>query len=135
MRYLPARARWAILVASRLYRGIGRRLRRRQRNNPLPDRVVVPWFEKLGLVATATLSWLRVTLFPSTAGAPVRYRDHLLGLPGNTDTDKGADKGADSPTVEAEASSSPGETDKERRAGNGKGAVVKQSSHVVEHTH
>ena len=58
MGYLPMRARWAILVASRLYRGIGRRLRRRYDNNPLRGRVVVPWLSKLGLVASATWSWL-----------------------------------------------------------------------------
>lgn len=62
MRFLPLRARWAVLVASRLYRGIGRRLRRQQRCNPLRGRVVVPWFEKLGLVARATGVWLLVTL-------------------------------------------------------------------------
>jgi phytoene synthase len=62
MRYLPARARWAVLVASRLYRGIGRRLRRRHRSNPFHGRVVVPWFEKLGLVTAATASWFRLSL-------------------------------------------------------------------------
>ncbi|MGD8826907.1 MAG: phytoene/squalene synthase family protein [Myxococcales bacterium] len=64
MRFLPPRARWAVLVASRLYRGIGRRLRRRYQSNPLLGRVVVPWFEKLGLVASATLSWLRLSIWP-----------------------------------------------------------------------
>lgn len=64
MRYLPARPRWAILVASRLYRAIGRRLRRRHESNPFVGRVVVPWFHKAALVASATGSWLRVTLAP-----------------------------------------------------------------------
>ena len=42
MRFLPARARWAILIASRLYRGIGRRLRRADRTNPrAPGRLEV----------------------------------------------------------------------------------------------
>lgn len=86
MRYLPARARWAILVASRLYRGIGRRLRRRQQSNPLLGRVVVPWFEKLALAAVATASWFRVSFFRSKTGGLAEYRDFLLGLPGATST-------------------------------------------------
>lgn len=84
MRYLPARARWAILVASRLYRGIGRRLRRRQQSNPLLGRVVVPWFEKAALAAMATVSWFRVSFFRSKTGGLTEYRDFLLGLPGAT---------------------------------------------------
>ena len=82
MRYLPARARWAILVASRLYRGIGRRLRRRRRSNPLLGRVVVPWFAKLGLVASASLSWVRVTLFPPKTRPVLPYRDYLKAVQG-----------------------------------------------------
>ena len=88
MRYLPVRARWAILVASRLYRGIGRRLRRRQRSNPLLGRVVVPWFEKLALVSRATVTWLMVTVWPSrtprASAAPsrvVHQSPHALGHP------------------------------------------------------
>ncbi len=88
MRYLPVRARWAILVASRLYRGIGRRLRRRHRSNPLLGRVVVPWFEKLALVGRATATWLLVTVWPSrtprASAAPPRvvHRNrHALGHP------------------------------------------------------
>ena len=81
MRFLPARARWAVLIASRLYRGIGRRLRRRYRGNPLAGRVVVPWFEKLGLVASATLSWLGLSLWPSWPRIPPQNHDHLDGLP------------------------------------------------------
>lgn len=80
MRYLPARARWAILVASRLYRGIGRRLRRRQQSNPLAGRAVVPWFAKVGLVASATASWFRVTLFPPKTRPMLPYRDYPVGV-------------------------------------------------------
>jgi phytoene synthase len=60
MGFLPARARWAVLVASRLYRGIGRRLRRRQQSNPLLGRVVVPWSAKLLLTLAATGTWCRL---------------------------------------------------------------------------
>ncbi len=86
MRFLPLRARWAILVASRLYRGIGRRLRRRQRCNPLLGRVVVPWFEKLGLVVRATGAWILVTLRLSktarggaASSTVVNQKPHALG--------------------------------------------------------
>lgn len=66
MRFLPARARWAILLASRLYRGIGRRLRRRHNSNPLVGRVVLPWFVKLALFVPTSVSWLRLSLRRST---------------------------------------------------------------------
>ena len=81
MRFLPARARWAILVASRLYQGIGRRLRRRYRSNPLLGRVAVPWFEKVALVAGATGTWLRLTLWRAKEHGPNQLRDYLDGLP------------------------------------------------------
>jgi len=67
--FLPARARWAVLVASRLYRGIGRRLRRRHKSNPLLGRVVLPWFVKLALFVPASATWLRLSLRRSTRPA------------------------------------------------------------------
>ncbi len=81
MRYLPPRARWAVLVASRLYRAIGRRLRRRYDGNALLGRVVVPWFVKLALVVPATASWFRVSLRAPRAPAVSSERDALSGLP------------------------------------------------------
>jgi phytoene synthase len=81
MRFLPTRARWAILVASRLYRGIGRRLRRRQQSNPLLGRVVVPWFEKVALVMRATGTWLRLSIRPPKIRRTRQARDYLDGLP------------------------------------------------------
>jgi phytoene synthase len=81
MHYLPPRARWAILVASRLYRGIGRRLRRRHGSNPMFGRVVVPWFAKLGLVASATWSWFRLSWFPPMTRPVLPYRDYPLDVP------------------------------------------------------
>lgn len=81
MRFLPPRARWAVLVASRLYRGIGRRLRDRHGSNPLKGRVVVPWFEKLALVLSATVVWLRLAVGPPRSRHSQRVRDYLDGLP------------------------------------------------------
>ena len=81
MHYLPPRARWAILVASRLYRGIGRRLRWRHRSNPMLGRVVVPWFAKIGLVASATWSWFRLSWFPPMTRPVLPYRDYPLDVP------------------------------------------------------
>jgi phytoene synthase len=119
MRFLPARARWAILVASRLYRGIGRRLRRRNASNPLRGRVVVPWFEKVGLVAAATASWIRLSL--------VRPRPGLLPADTGTGTGTGTDADAG-----AGAGTHAG-------AGIGTGAaphhVVHPNPHALGHTH
>jgi phytoene synthase len=126
MRYLPARARWAILVASRLYRGIGRRLRRDQQSNPLVGRTVVPWFEKLGLVAAATWSWFRVTIFPPATRPMLPYRDYPLGIPGTrrrTVVD----------TTRVPSSLAP--ADSEQTAGTGSVAVVSGSAHAVGHSH
>ncbi len=69
MSFLPARARWAVLVASRLYRGIGRRLRRRHKSNPLRGRVVLPWFVKLSLLVPASATWIWLSLRRSTRPA------------------------------------------------------------------
>ncbi len=81
MLFLPARARWAILVASRLYEGIGRRLRRRFQSNPLLGRVVVPWSKKLALVVGATGMWLRLAIRPPRASHRKQLREYLDGLP------------------------------------------------------
>jgi hypothetical protein len=81
MRFLPTRARWAVLVASRLYRGIGRRLRRRQHSNPLLGRVVVPWFEKVALVMRATGTWRQLSIRPPKIRRTRQARDYLDGLP------------------------------------------------------
>jgi phytoene synthase len=81
MRFLPARARWAILVASRLYRGIGRRLRTRYQSNPLLGRVVVPWSKKLAIVVGATGMWLRLAIWRPRAPQKRQLRDYLDGLP------------------------------------------------------
>ncbi len=121
MRFLPTRARWAILVASRLYRGIGRRLRRRQSSDPLRGRVVVPWFEKLALVVAATASWVRLSLWPSWTSVDAAYRDDFLQSLPYTGTGAGADAAAD--------------TDTDAVSGTVPGAVVSPTSHVLGHPH
>jgi phytoene synthase len=108
MRFLPPRARWAIVVASRLYRAIGRRLRRRHQSNPFGGRVVVPWFAKIGLVAGATFSWVRLSLFPSRTQSAVANRDYL-----GTGTGTGAGTGT----------------------GTAPATVVMPSGHGLGHTH
>lgn len=141
MRYLPGRARWAILIASRLYRAIGRRLRRSRGSNPLLGRVVVPWFEKLGLVVGATASWFRVTFWPSRTLPTRRYRDHLLGLPGTTPKRAGssADEAVVSDTRAAAVAVADGGADPRNEGGTDAGAVsvtvVSRRSHALGHTH
>ena len=122
MRFLPPRARWAILIASRLYRGIGRRLRRRHQSNPFLGRVVVPWFEKVGLVASGTATWLRVSLFPSRTLVAKKYRDQLgTGTGTGTGTDADVDADADA--------------DADADTGADADAVVSPTGHVLGHSH
>jgi 15-cis-phytoene synthase len=80
-RYIPTRPRLAILVAARLYQGIGRRLMR-EGGDALSGRTVVPAWEKALLVASAAASWLSGALLPQhqalllgsrdSSGAPLR---------------------------------------------------------------
>lgn len=83
LRDIPARSRVAILVASRVYRAIGVRLRRRH-CDALAGRTVVPWPEKLAWGVGAAASALR----PQVLGLlPRGTHDRTLhaalrGLPG-----------------------------------------------------
>ncbi len=83
MRDIPWRFRPAILVASRTYRAIGVRLRRRRPDAPA-GRTVVPWPEKLAWSATAVAASLR----PAMLGITPRWahdralHQPLRGLPG-----------------------------------------------------
>ena len=79
MHYIPRRSRLAILVASRTYRAIGVRLRRR-RCRVMAGRAVVPAWEKARWTASAILHWLR----PSSAENSHRSVLHhaIEGLPG-----------------------------------------------------
>ncbi len=63
MRAIPLRSRLAILVASRVYRAIGRRLLRRG-CDALAGRTIVPAWEKLGWLVAGLLAALR----PRVAG-------------------------------------------------------------------
>jgi phytoene synthase len=62
-RYIPARPRLAIIIAARLYRAIGRRLRRRG-GDALAGRVVVPNWHKALLLFAALGSWTMHVLLP-----------------------------------------------------------------------
>jgi phytoene synthase len=82
MRDIPWRFRPAILVASRTYRAIGVKLRRRS-SDALAGRTVVPWPEKLAWGATAMAASFR----PDILGITPRAHDRALhqalrGLPG-----------------------------------------------------
>jgi phytoene synthase len=87
MRHIPWRSRLAILVASRVYRAIGRRLLRNGADT-WAGRTIVPWWEK---GAWASLGLL-AALHPRVAGwvqAPPHERVLHVGLEGlpGTDTD------------------------------------------------
>jgi len=82
MHYLPAAARPAILVASRLYRAIGDALRRRG-GNPLLGRAFVPPSERPFLIVQA----LRAATAHALGTAPrgphdASLHDPLAGFPG-----------------------------------------------------
>lgn len=73
LRWLPWRSRWTVLAAGRLYRAIGRKVRRRG-VAALRDRTVVAWPEKAWqlLVATALL------FHPAVLGWTARPHDPRL---------------------------------------------------------
>ena len=70
MRYIPARPRMAILVASRVYRGIGRRLLSRHGGDALHGRTFVPMLSKLGWTAVALFAFVRLSLRRRCPTAP-----------------------------------------------------------------
>jgi 15-cis-phytoene synthase len=84
MGFIPPRSRLAILIASRMYRGIGVRLRFRHGSNPMHGRTVVPWWEQSKSLARAAVHFL---VDPVVAGRGAVTHDsqlhaHLAGLPG-----------------------------------------------------
>lgn len=79
MRYIPARARLAILVASRVYRGIGVRLGR-SGGDPWPGRTVVGWPGKVAWTLAALGRWLRAPF--RRAPHDISLHLHLRDLPG-----------------------------------------------------
>lgn len=84
LRYIPTRPRWAILVASRVYRQIGRRLIWRFGADPLHGRTVVPLPEKLWVAGAAIVSGLGPEARGWTAAPSHDPELHacLVGLPG-----------------------------------------------------
>ena len=82
MRYIPARARLAIIIASRVYRAIGLKLR--WRGTPvLEGRTVVSLPAKCLWVFVALFQWVRLSLPGSTApGHEEQLHQPLRGLPG-----------------------------------------------------
>lgn len=79
MRFIPARARLAILVASRIYRAIGWRLRRRG-GDALAGRTVVPASEKVLWVVVALGFWLVTVLWPPRGAHRAELHRPLDGL-------------------------------------------------------
>ncbi|MEZ4384725.1 MAG: phytoene/squalene synthase family protein [Nannocystaceae bacterium] len=81
MRYIPARSRLAIFIASRVYRAIGRRLQRRGASDPMRGRTVVPAPAKARWIAAAVGAFARRSRDPGAPHDPWLHRD-LVGLPG-----------------------------------------------------
>ena len=63
LRFIPLRARFGVAVASRVYAGIGWRIRRTG-HHPVDGRMVVPSAEKLGRIGQALALSLRSSLTP-----------------------------------------------------------------------
>lgn len=83
MRHIPWRSRLAILVASRVYRAIGRRLLRHGAD-AWAGRTIVPWWEKVVWAAAGLAASLRPRVLGLTTVPPhdPRLHDGLAGLPG-----------------------------------------------------
>lgn len=84
LRYIPRRARLAILVASRLYRAIGLALAS-QGGDALRGRTVVPWYQKLAwsvraLATFPMLTWRSRYLLPHQTAlhAPLAELSHAV---------------------------------------------------------
>jgi phytoene synthase len=84
MPFIPARSRLAIVVASRLYRGIGVRLRRKHGSNPLHGRTRATFFDKCVGVLASIAVWTMMGLFvrPGVRSHRLELHTHLRGLPG-----------------------------------------------------
>lgn len=100
MRYIPWRARFAILVASRVYRGIGPRIAA-QGFDPDRGRARVSALRKLGWTVRALLDGVALWFRAPTPHAR-RLHTELDGLPGTHDT-VGALPEVATPTLAAEA--------------------------------
>jgi phytoene synthase len=81
MRFIPWRSRLAIVVASRVYRAIGLRLRRRG-GDALAGRTVVPPLEKAAWTAAAVLGFVRGALWPRREPHDPALHRYIADLPG-----------------------------------------------------
>lgn len=81
MRWIPWRSRLAILVASRVYRAIGRKLRRAG-GDALAGRTIVGRLEKSGWVASALGSFARSLVWPVVEDHDPALHRWLADLPG-----------------------------------------------------
>ena len=84
MRYLSPRSRAAILVAARLYRQIGVRLRERGQGDALAGRTIVPWSDKSVRVvgALGRLAKPQVLGIGPSPAHDATLHAALVGLPG-----------------------------------------------------
>ncbi len=79
--YIPVRSRLGICVASRIYRGIGKRLRYLHDANPLHGRTIVPGFEKALWLGPAGRRFALASLMKPRPHEAQLHRA-LVGLPG-----------------------------------------------------
>jgi phytoene synthase len=82
--YIPLRSRLAILVAGRLYRGIGWRLRDEHDSDPLRGRTIVAWPRKFRLLGRALGDFTSPQILGLSSGSNHDRDLHhaLRGLPG-----------------------------------------------------
>jgi len=86
MRAIPFRSRFAIVIASRVYRAIGRKLLRRRRGDALAGRVSTTTIEKLFELIAGIAHFVRVTVSrPAPHDASLHVA--LRGLPGCAGSD------------------------------------------------
>ncbi|MBA2663567.1 MAG: phytoene/squalene synthase family protein [Bradymonadaceae bacterium] len=83
MRFIPGRSRIGILVAGRVYRAIGMRLRS-QGGDPFRGRCVVPGWAKSYWIGVACVGWLDISLFGARRGHDATLHLLLSDLPGVT---------------------------------------------------
>ncbi|MCY0993028.1 phytoene/squalene synthase family protein [Nannocystis sp. ILAH1] len=81
MRFIPWRTRLAIVVASRVYRAIGLRLRRRG-GDALAGRTIVPALEKALWTGAALLGFLRGAIRPRQEPHDPQLHRFIADLPG-----------------------------------------------------
>jgi phytoene synthase len=87
--FLPSRARFGILIAARLYRAIGLRIRARQHVIGT-KRTVVPWLGKVRITATAVKDYYAHNRFQDLPGHHFAELHHgFAGMPGAESVSEG----------------------------------------------